>query len=185
MRAFQRDNPRFRSSNVDYLKLKRRIVKDFKVETIESYFFNSTQNPPSDEQNKFHSWLKLPEANNGPNIRVKLYNLKEKTLECENCRNRMTLQAQKGVDVGIATYALWLSPRFDMIIFSTGDGDLEDMVRLIAEDAGKRVHIVGFDGNISLDLLQYSQGIIYINDIYEEVCDTNAVVPSINPDTII
>ena len=42
----------------DYAKLKRELERALKLNFYESYFLNSTPNPPTDQQSSFHTWLK-------------------------------------------------------------------------------------------------------------------------------
>ncbi|MCL5742705.1 MAG: NYN domain-containing protein, partial [Acidobacteria bacterium] len=43
----------------DYLKLKKLLTELCGGEFFESYYLNSTHNPPTDQQDAFHTWLKI------------------------------------------------------------------------------------------------------------------------------
>jgi uncharacterized LabA/DUF88 family protein len=170
MRDYQRINPQYNNKGVDYKKLKDKLKYTYDIETMDSYYFNSTPDPTNDVQNPYHRWLKSAEPQ-GPNIRVKLYGIKKKTYNCRNCNTYFTVTMQKGVDVGIATTALRLHERYDAIFLSAGDGDFFDFVRYIVEDKDKQLYIVGFNGSISLDIQQFCTNVFLLNDHYADVCD--------------
>lgn len=88
-----------------------------------------------------------------------------------------TQKVQKGVDVGIATTALRLYERYDIIIISAGDGDFEDFIRYIVEDKDKKLYIVGFKGSISPNIQQYSSKVFLLNEHYSEICDNREQKP--------
>ena len=83
-KSFQADNPTYEKRGIDYKKLKDCICKEFEIDNLDSWYFNSTPDPATDAQNAYHRWLKTTEPK-GPNIRVKLYDLKEKKIRCRNC----------------------------------------------------------------------------------------------------
>lgn len=170
MREFQRKETSFTNKGVDYKKLKDRLLSEFNFADMDSWYFNSTPDPATDAQNAYHRWLKTAEPN-GPNIRVKLYDLKKKEIHCAKCGTHFTQNVQKGVDVGIATTALRLYERYDVIVISAGDGDFEDFIRYMVEDKDKKLYIVGFKGSISPDIQQYSSQVFLLNEHYSEICD--------------
>ncbi len=79
--------------------------------------------------------------------------------------------------MGIATTALRLFQRYDVIVLSAGDGDFEDFIRYIVEDHDKKLYIVGFDNSISPDLQQFSSANYLLNEHYNEICDTRDSKP--------
>ena len=176
MKKFQKQNPVYENKGIDYRKLKAKICEKYNISSLDSWYFNSTPDPATDSQNAYHTWLKTSEPQ-GPNIRVKLYDLKKKTYKCTKCGKYTEALTQKGVDVGIATTALRLYERYDALIFSAGDGDFEDFIRLIVEDKDKKMYIVAFNGSISPDIQQYSKEIFLLNDHYEDICDTRDFKP--------
>ncbi|MGN0721497.1 MAG: NYN domain-containing protein [Anaerovoracaceae bacterium] len=183
-KSFQNENPKYKKNGLDYKKLKDCLRKEFNIETLDSWYFNSTPDPATDSQNAYHSWLKTTEPK-GPNIRVKLYDLKEKTIECKNCGKTFSIKVQKGVDVGIATTALRLFERYDALILSAGDGDFEDFIRYIVEDNDKLLYIVGFDKSISPDLQQFSTANYLLNEHYDKICDDREVKPFDTVDEVV
>ena len=176
-KSYQSANPSYQNMSIDYLKLKKELIKTFSFTAMDSFYFNSTPDPAADAQNSFHSWLKSPEASGGPNIRVKLYSIKEKWPECPKCKERFPVKVQKGVDIGIATIALRFYQKYDALVFSTGDGDFEDAIRFLAEDNDKKVFIAGFDGSISPDIMQFSSDVYFLNKHYHDICDTRYFTP--------
>lgn len=175
-RTFQLENTAYAKKGIDYKKLKDCIRNEFGIDSLDSWYFNSTPDPATDAQNAYHSWLKTTEPK-GPNIRVKLYDLKQKEIHCRNCGEVFSINVQKGVDVGIATTALRLFNRYDVIVLSAGDGDFEDFIRYIVEDHDKQLYIVGFDRSISPDLQQFSSANYLLNEHYDEICDSRELKP--------
>lgn len=175
-KTFQEDNPTYVGKGVDYKKLKENLKKKYGFDSIDSWYFNSTPDPATDSQNAYHRWLKTAEPQ-GPNIRVKLYDLKTKTYHCKSCGNDIVIKVQKGVDVGIATTALRLYERYDALVLSAGDGDFENFIRYIVEDRDKKLYIAGFNGSISPDIQQFSGAVYLLNDHYANICDTRIVKP--------
>lgn len=89
------------------------------------------------------------------------------------------------MDVGIATTALRLFQRYDVIVLSAGDGDFEDFIRYIVEDHDKKLYIVGFDNSISPDLQQFSSANYLLNEHYNEICDTRDSKPFDSADEVV
>ncbi len=176
MREYQDNHSQFTNLGVDYTKLKSEIKRIFAVDRIDCFYFNSTPDPATDAQNQFHTWLKSAEPN-GPNIRVKLYGLKEKTMRCKSCKNIIKYKVQKGVDVGIATTALKIYEKYNAIVLSAGDGDFEDFIEFLVEDKDLKLFIVGFNGSISPDIQQYSSSVYLIDEHYGDICDTRITKP--------
>ena len=165
----------------DYRKLR------FKMEEIlgpiwRAYYLNSTPNPPADEQNKFHAWLRSAPPR-GPKIITKLYKLKQVRADqayCEKCEkkvqlrcpcgnsHRITNEQQKGVDVGIATLALTHREKYDTLLLSSGDGDLLDAIEFLSE-IGKQVELAVFHNGVSTDLQSRADKIFWIDDYAKEV----------------
>lgn len=176
MKSFQKGNRKYENTALDFKRLKNKIIELFGIDQIDSFYFNATPDPATDAQNAFHTWLKSAEPK-GPNIRVKLYDLKIKDVICYHCKETIRTKIQKGVDVGIATTALKSYAKYDVIVLSAGDGDFEDFLKFIVEEHDKKFYIVGFDGNISPDIQQYSSCIYFINEHYGDVCDAREMKP--------
>ncbi len=172
-RRFQHEHPEYATMGIDYKKLKDRLRSEYGIDDLDTWYFNATPNPVEDGRNGFYSWLKSTEPK-GPNMRVKLYALKDKHVYCRACNEHFSIKVQKGVDVGLATTALRLYPRYDVIILSAGDGDFEDFIRYLVEEQDKKLYIVGFDRSISPDLQQYSTNNFLLNEHYEEICDSRS-----------
>lgn len=154
----------------DYLKLKNELEKQNKNNFFEIYYLNSTPNPPTDQMDRFHTWLKTAPPR-GPKMRVQLYQLKDVHLECPKCNHEFNLKVQKGVDVGIATLILKLAMQnqYDRLILSAGDGDFEDAISYVKSDLHKEIWITGFDNTISADLQSYADSVIWLNDCWGKI----------------
>jgi uncharacterized LabA/DUF88 family protein len=154
----------------DYLKLKGALEKANGHAFAESYYLNSTPNPPTDQQDGFYTWLKtaLPK---GPRMRVRLYKLKEVHNRCPACSHEFDRQIQKGVDVGIATLIVKLAAQgqYDRLVLSAGDGDFEDAIAFAKEELHKEFWLNGFDGTVSADLQSYADSMIWLNDFWDEI----------------
>lgn len=163
-----------------YLKLRERLEQDGPL--WRAYYLNSTPNPPSDQQDSFHTWLRAAPPR-GPKIITKLYKLRNVKADrpyCETCGrtinvaclagsgHRLHKQQQKGVDVGIATLALIHSDKYETLVLSSGDGDLLDMVEHLSEK-GKRIELLVFRYGVSTDLQSRADHIYWIDDFAEEV----------------
>ena len=169
-RSFQRDNPAYAYKGIDYQKLKARLRGQFRLESMDGYYFDSVPDLSRSAQNSYFNWLKNAEPN-GPGLRVKLYGLKRRRVYCRTCGATADIPVQKGVDVALATTALRLFSRYDAMVLSAGDGDFEDFVRYIVEDHDKRFYIAAFDGSISPDLQQFSAENYLLDEHYADVCD--------------
>jgi uncharacterized LabA/DUF88 family protein len=154
--------------NFDYLKLRNKLEKDGRINRV--YYLNSTQNPPTDAQNAFHSWLKTARPD-GPQFIVKLYNLKDEEYKCPYCQHAFTGQVQKGVDVGLATFIVKLAHQknYDNLILSSGDGDLEDSIAYVKEYLHKKIELCVFRGGVSPDLQAYADFVYWINEFAQFV----------------
>lgn len=154
--------------NFDYLKLRKQLELLGKIHA--AYYLNSTQNPPTDNQNHFHSWLES-ELPQGPQLKVNLYKLKFREYECPHCARKFTLQVQKGVDVGLATLIVRLAyqERYHNLILSSGDGDLRDAVEHVKKYCNKRVELCVFRWGLSPDLTEFADRIYWIDNFAEQV----------------
>jgi uncharacterized LabA/DUF88 family protein len=154
----------------EYVKLKQQLEQRNGSPFYESYYLNSTPNPPTDQQDAFHTWLKsAPPA--GPKFRVQLYKLKDVHNTCPKCGHAFDRPVQKGVDVGIATLLIKLGAKgkFDRVVLLAGDGDFEDAVNYVKSELNKQVWIAGYMNSVSTDLQSYSDQMIWINDFWKEI----------------
>ena len=154
----------------DYLKLKALLTKLNDSELAEGFYLNSTPNPPTDQQDAFHTWLKLAPPK-GPKLRVQLYKLKHMTVRCQVCNKEFAREVQKGVDVGIATLILKLASQgqYERLILSAGDGDFEDAIDYVKSELHKEIWIAGFNESVSADLQSYADRVIFLNDYWQEI----------------
>ena len=164
----------------DYLKLRRKLEESGPM--WRAYYLNSTPHPPSDAQDGFHTWLRSAPPR-GPQLITKLYELKQVRADrayCEDCQTKVTLacphgtthrignQQQKGVDVGLATLALIHRDRYDVLLLSSGDGDLMDAVEFLSEQ-GKRIELAVFSEGVSTELQARADQIHWIDEFADEV----------------
>jgi uncharacterized LabA/DUF88 family protein len=154
----------------DYLRLKSLLTKLNGGEFSEGFYLNSTPNPPTDQQDAFHTWLKFAPPK-GPKLRVQLYKLKHLNVRCQACNTEFAKDVQKGVDVGIATLVLKLASQgqYDRLVLSAGDGDFEDAIDYVKSELHKEIWIAGFNESISADLQSYADKVIFLNDYWKEI----------------
>jgi uncharacterized LabA/DUF88 family protein len=154
----------------DYLKLKAELENQNGGAFSESYYLNSSPNPPTDAQDGFHTWLKTAPPK-GPKMRVKLYKLKDVHNTCPNCTHHFERQVQKGVDVGIATLIIKLATQnqYDRLLLIAGDGDFEDAISYVKEELHKEIWMSGFNGSLSADLQSYANNVIWLDDIWDSI----------------
>lgn len=153
----------------DYLKLKTQLETVLPATFAESYYLNSTPNPPTDAQDSFHTWLKTAPPH-GPKMRVKLYKLKNLHSTCPSCNHEFDREVQKGVDVAIATLAVRLAAEdlYDQLILSAGDGDFEDAISFVKHKQKKFV-LTGFNNSVSADLQSYADTVIWLDDHWNNI----------------
>lgn len=163
-----------------YAKLRHRLEQDGPL--WRAYYLNSTPNPPSDQQDGFHTWLRSAPPR-GPKIVTKLYKLRNTRADtpyCETCQKKVTVncpggpghrlhkQQQKGVDVGIATLALVHADKYETLVLSSGDADLLDAIEYLSEK-GKRIELLVFKYGVATDLQSRADHIYWIDDFTDEV----------------
>lgn len=167
---------------VDYLKL-RRLIEEELGPLWRGYYLNSVQSEAHSARERFHSWLQSA-APNGPHLIVKLYGLKNERAEnafCVDCGTKIEVscphgghghtlvnQRQMGVDVGLATLALTHQNHYDILVLSSGDGDLLDAVEYLSEN-GKGIELVVFSSGVSTDLQARADRVLWIDEHMEEV----------------
>ncbi len=159
-----------RPSGIDYLKLKNELERLNGGPIYESYYLNSIQDPTTETQNAFHSWIKSAPPK-GPKMRIQLYRLKELHNRCPNCASQFDRQVQKGVDVGIATLIIKLAAKgsYDRLILSAGDGDFEDAISYVKSDLQKEIWINGAEASLSTDLQCYSDRVVWLDSMIPRI----------------
>ncbi|WP_242538913.1 NYN domain-containing protein [Trinickia acidisoli] len=155
-----------RPAGVDYLKLKKELETANGEPIYEAYYLNSTQDPATDAQNAFHTWLKCA-APRGPKMRVQLYRLKDMHAKCSSCGHEFERQVQKGVDVGIATLIVKLASQgmYDRLILTAGDGDFEDAISYVKSELHKEFWLNGGQNSLSADLQSYADDVLWLDDM--------------------
>lgn len=153
----------------DYLKLKAVLEREAGAPFAESFYLNSTPDPPTDAQDSFHTWLKTAQPT-GPKMRVKLYKLKDLHVDCPSCNNKFDRKVQKGVDVGIATLIVKLAAQnqYSRLILSAGDGDFEDAIGFAKEELHKEIWITGYPESLSPDLQSYADRVLWLGDYWNK-----------------
>ena len=160
-----------------------------------AYYLNCSSNPPKDEQDEFHRWLKTA-APIGPKIIVRLYKLKRNKVDrayCETCKrmsnvccqacaannapHQLNRNQQKGVDVGLATLALTLTDDYDTLVLSSGDADLLDAVEYLTSNS-KRFELAVFRYGVAPDLQSYADHIHWIDSFKDEVAKDGSDQPA-------
>ena len=154
----------------DILKLKERLEQLNGSPFAESYYLNSTPNPPTDKQDAFHTWIKMAPPK-GPRMRVQLYKLKDMHCICPQCHQPFERTVQKGVDVGIATLIIKLASqnRYDRLVLLAGDGDFEDAIDYVKSELHKEIWVAAFPDSVSADLQSYSDNLIWISDFWSAI----------------
>lgn len=154
----------------DYLKLKSYLEDVNGGAFSESYYLDSTPNPPTDQQDAFHTWLKTA-APKGPHMRVKLYELKHMHMQCPRCSHEFEREVQKGVDVGIATLIVRLAAQdqYSRLLLSAGDGDFEDAIAFAKEEMHREFWLSGFTGSVSADLQSYADRVIWLDESWADI----------------
>jgi len=159
-----------RPNGIDYLKLKSELVKNNGGPIYESYYLNSTADPPTDSQSGFHTWIKSAPPK-GPKMRVQLYRLKDMHNKCPSCDALFDRQVQKGVDVGIATLIIKLAAQgvYERLILSAGDGDFEDAISYIKSELHKEFWLNGSHPSLSSDLQSYADHVLWLEDMVPNI----------------
>ncbi len=157
------------SGRIDYLKLKRLLEGENGGPFNDTYYLNATPNPPRDQKDAFHTWLKAAPPH-GPHMTVQLYALKTIRTTCASCGTPGTRLVQKGVDVGIATLSIRLAvqERYDRLILCAGDGDFKDALGYV-KDLGKEIWLAGFNRTISADLQALAARVIWLDQLWESI----------------
>ena len=159
-----------RPTGIDYLKLKNKLEAANQGQIYESYYLNSIQDPATEAQNAFHSWIKSAPPK-GPKMRVQLYKLKDLHSKCPHCSYSFDRHVQKGVDVGIATLIIKLAAQdsYDRLILSAGDGDFEDAISYVKTYLQKEIWINGAEASLSTDLQSYSDKVLWLDDMLPDI----------------
>jgi len=164
-----------------------------------AYYLNSIRGHGSDDQHQdsFHHWLQLAPPN-GPQIITKIYGLRVMSVKsgyCFDCRqsieircpnaargerHRIGREQQKGVDVGLATLALTLSDQYDILLLSSGDGDLADALEYLTTAASKRLELAVFKSGVSAELQSRADKIYWMDDFADEISRTHNATYSSN-----
>ena len=173
--------------NFDYLLLKNHLEQTVGP-LWRCYYLNALQ-PESDRNDgmqRFHSWLQSAPPS-GPKIITKLYNLRDSDAShayCRGCGTTVQLEcpaagydsdmhslsrrSQKGVDVGIASLALTHIDSYDVLMLSSGDGDLLDAIKFVS-DSGKEIELAVFRSGVATELQSWADRIFWIDEFAHEI----------------
>jgi len=149
---------------IDWGKFQNKIEQDGPI--WQTYFFASEEDPPRAIQSAFYRYLK-----SDLRWEVVLYELGQKTVVCNNCRQQRAVSAEKGADVGLATKMLMLAVNkaYDTAILVSGDRDYLETVKFI-KNLGLRVEVIGWQGAMSSDLAAESSAYVkYLDQIRTDV----------------
>lgn len=155
---------------LDYMKLKRVLEQYNGTPFAASYYLNSIPCPLTEAQDSFHRWLRSPPPR-GPQMHVKLYDLKELTVMCPTCHKTFSRQVQKGVDVGIATLILKLAVtnQYQRLMLSAGDGDFHEALCYVRHELQREVWISGFARSLSAQLQQMADRVVLLDECWQSV----------------
>lgn len=148
----------------DYRKLKEFLEEGQPFWQV--HYFNSTPNPPTDQQNGFHTWLRRELR-----FILHLSPLGRKTVTCQHCGQVSTIPIQKGVDVGLVTTMLSLGQQgaYDTAVLSAGDLDFRDAIVYERDVLGKNIEIAAFRKGLSGELADLASRVIILDDFAEAI----------------
>lgn len=187
------------SFSLDYKRLKDRVVTTISPNVTTFYLDTLVIDPDgerdSSRKQQFHKWLQ--NTDHGPGMIVKTYPLKSTNADsafCTLCQKRVVLtcphshddsryhplrrEQQKGVDVGLAVLATTRVNDYDILLLSSGDGDLLDAVEYVIGVAKKQLQLLGFKNGLSTDLQCRASKIHWIDDFKHEVNRQDNVPPT-------
>jgi len=171
-------NPNYEFS---YLKLRQELQRQSGV-VSEGYFLNSCPDPIPEGQKRFHGWIAL-DPPDGPGLILYLYPLKQMRIDrlyCIECGRKVTvscrtdshhilsIEHQKQVDVAIAVLAVDKTEDYDVLVLSSGDGDLMEAMRVVKR-RGKELHLLVFKVGVSYELQRAADKILWIDDFSHDV----------------
>ena len=169
----------------DYLKLRRKLEEYGEIWRV--YYFNSVRKVEDASQDGFHNWLQsaLPD---GPKFITKIYRLRSVRADsayCRDCGNTVRLtcphtisgdpvhtlgrEQQKGVDAGIVTAALRFREEYDVLMLSSGDGDLVEAMEYLTEQHSKILQLAVFRTGVSTGLQSRADSIFFLDDFADEI----------------
>lgn len=78
---------------------------------------------------------------------------------------------QRRVDVDITAHLVWQSslPEVERIVLTTGDQDFLPAVQIARREYGKKIALLCYDQDVSQDLKQETDEILYLDDIRNQV----------------
>eukprot|EP00128_Syssomonas_multiformis_P002992 Colp12_sorted_trinity150504_noHs@17339 len=155
---------------LNYVELIRVLERKLKLKFYERWYFAS--DPDGNRQgNSFFQYLRSA-APSGPQFRVEVFNLKDKTCVCKKCNTTNTLKVQKGVDVSIATLILKhaYTERCAKLVLIAGDGDFASALKILKDELHLPVYIVGSNNrSVSTDLQEVSTSTLWLEDFENEI----------------
>ena len=149
---------------VDWTKFDRYLEKSGQI--WQTYFFGSTHEPPTDEEERFFDFIR-----DKLRWEVQLYELGRRTVRCRNCGDTETVPTEKGVDVGLAIkmITLGINQAFETAILVAGDRDYLEAVKFV-KGLGLRVEVITWRNGLSSDLeAESSERVIYLDDLEKEI----------------
>ncbi len=149
---------------VDWTKFDRWLEKNGQI--WQTYFFGSTHEPPTDEEERFFEFVR-----DKLRWEVQLYELGRRTVRCRSCGETETVPTEKGVDVGLAIkmITLGINQAYETAILVAGDRDYVETVKFV-KGLGLRVEVVSWRGGLSDELeSESSERVVYLDDLEKEI----------------
>lgn len=155
---------------VDYVKLVKKVSEG--TDLLRAYFYDGVPETIPLPKKNFLTALQR----NGIQLRTKI--LKNRVHTCSQCNYEDNRRVQKGVDVSLATDILrhaW-QQTCNICIVVSGDEDYKDAVDCI-KDKGLKVWVVAFKNSLSTELRGSADKVIFIEDIFNDICKDDVVSP--------
>ena len=149
----------------DYLRLKNELQTILGITFTESYYFNSRMPRSTPAQLSFNKWLQTAEPI-GPQLIVKLFDVKRIFSRCNECQQQSERYIQKGVDVGIVTQIFKLLKRsqVERLTLCAGDSDFSSALEALNEN-NIQIDIAGFRETMATELQQWGN-VVWVDDFW-------------------
>lgn len=165
----------------DYLRLKNELQTILGITFTESYYFNSRMPRSTSAQLSFNKWLQTAEPI-GPQLIVKLFDVKRIFSRCNECQQQSERYIQKGVDVGIVTQIFKLLKRsqVERLTLCAGDSDFSSALEALNEN-NIQIDIAGFRETMATELQQWGN-VVWVDDFWGKIKKQESARPRIHHD---